>query len=245
MIQENPARLFIGDQHTVHNYTINYLQQKLCAHNACNNCNTCHMIRNKQHHALLWLTPEKLYTREELEPLFHTISFALDNDQLFFIVLEKADYLTASCANSLLKSLEEPPQGYQFLLLTDRPDQLLPTIRSRLTNVTVQTEQKTNTLDPLFHLFTTTNTADPSLFLKLLDKEKLTEQKTIALLDQLLVHWISVYKKNISSPDNPTKHNVHQDAQRVITLLNRAIKNPPMPGGSKIMWKNLFLQIKK
>jgi DNA polymerase-3 subunit delta' len=47
------------------------------------------------------------------------------------IVVFPADDLEKSAANALLKSLEEPPQGSFFLLVTHRPGRLLPTIRSR------------------------------------------------------------------------------------------------------------------
>lgn len=47
------------------------------------------------------------------------------------IIIEPADDMEKSASNALLKSLEEPPQGTFFLLVTHRPSRLLPTIRSR------------------------------------------------------------------------------------------------------------------
>lgn len=49
---------------------------------------------------------------------------------LVFIVRE-AEMLTPGAANSLLKTLEEPPPRTHFVLLTSRPSRLLDTIRSR------------------------------------------------------------------------------------------------------------------
>jgi DNA polymerase-3 subunit delta' len=46
-------------------------------------------------------------------------------------VLERADTMNDEAANSLLKTLEEPPPYVVLLLLTDRPTQVLPTITSR------------------------------------------------------------------------------------------------------------------
>lgn len=40
--------------------------------------------------------------------------------------------MNLSCANKLLKLLEEPPQATVFLLVSERPEQLLETIRSRV-----------------------------------------------------------------------------------------------------------------
>jgi DNA polymerase-3 subunit delta' len=47
------------------------------------------------------------------------------------IIIDPADDMEKGAANALLKSLEEPPVGTFFLLVTHRPGRLLPTIRSR------------------------------------------------------------------------------------------------------------------
>lgn len=47
------------------------------------------------------------------------------------IIINPADDMETSSSNALLKSLEEPPSGTFFLLVTHRPSRLLPTIRSR------------------------------------------------------------------------------------------------------------------
>jgi len=46
-------------------------------------------------------------------------------------VIDEANALQPAAANSLLKTLEEPPARTMFVLGTVAPDQLLPTIRSR------------------------------------------------------------------------------------------------------------------
>ena len=47
------------------------------------------------------------------------------------IIIDPVDDLEKPAANALLKSLEEPPAGTFFLLVSHRPGRLLPTIRSR------------------------------------------------------------------------------------------------------------------
>jgi DNA polymerase III subunit delta' len=47
------------------------------------------------------------------------------------IIIDAADDLERGGANALLKSLEEPPVGTYFLLVSHASDRLLPTIRSR------------------------------------------------------------------------------------------------------------------
>lgn len=47
------------------------------------------------------------------------------------VIIDPADDMERNASNALLKSLEEPPQGTFFVLVTHRPGRLLPTIRSR------------------------------------------------------------------------------------------------------------------
>jgi DNA polymerase-3 subunit delta' len=47
------------------------------------------------------------------------------------VIIDPADDLEKNAVNALLKSLEEPPAGTFFLLVTHRPGRLLPTVRSR------------------------------------------------------------------------------------------------------------------
>ena len=47
------------------------------------------------------------------------------------VVIDDADAMEASAQNALLKTLEEPPAASTFILVTARPDVLLPTVRSR------------------------------------------------------------------------------------------------------------------
>jgi len=47
------------------------------------------------------------------------------------VIINPADDMERATSNALLKSLEEPPEGTFFVLVTHRPARLLPTIRSR------------------------------------------------------------------------------------------------------------------
>jgi len=52
------------------------------------------------------------------------------------IVFNDADRLTPAAQSALLKMLEEPPDSSQCVLITARPDMLLPTVRSRCSRLT-------------------------------------------------------------------------------------------------------------
>jgi DNA polymerase-3 subunit delta' len=63
--------------------------------------------------------------------LSHTLTYAPAIGRRRVYILENADALTESAANSLLKALEEPPSYVLFLLLASHPARVLPTIVSR------------------------------------------------------------------------------------------------------------------
>ena len=47
------------------------------------------------------------------------------------VIIDQADSLVPAAQNALLKTLEEPPPSSVFMLITARPDMLLPTVVSR------------------------------------------------------------------------------------------------------------------
>jgi len=53
------------------------------------------------------------------------------------VVVRPAEAMNAATANALLKSLEEPPPGTVFLLVSSAPDRLLATVRSRCQRIGV------------------------------------------------------------------------------------------------------------
>lgn len=70
--------------------------------------------------------------RENVLPVAQYAPFEAEHA---FLIFPEADVSFPAAipgsANALLKTLEEPRQGVHFILLAERPDRLLPTIRSR------------------------------------------------------------------------------------------------------------------
>lgn len=79
----------------------------------------------------LILRPEEKTTIsiEQVRDVIQTLQTKQLTD--IFVVIRPADALNPEAANALLKSLEEPQSNVHFLLITDEPSRLLPTILSR------------------------------------------------------------------------------------------------------------------
>lgn len=70
-------------------------------------------------------------TVDQVRGLGHLFAMKPSYSTRRVVVVDSVDDLERSGANALLKSLEEPPQGTIFLLVSHSPGRLLPTIRSR------------------------------------------------------------------------------------------------------------------
>ena len=67
----------------------------------------------------------------EAEEIIRRLSFKSLESEYKVMIIWQAETMNSEAANKLLKILEEPWQKTLFLLITDRPDLLLTTIRSR------------------------------------------------------------------------------------------------------------------
>src|SRR6266404_8018965 len=228
-----PAQLYIGRHNQALEVVEKFLQQMLCKNSGCQTCVICMQIREKQHHALMWLHPEKNYTIDQFEDVFATLSFQLQPDEHFFFIIQKADFLTPTCANKLLKPMEEPPRGYHFILIAERTEQILPTIRSRCVTHTLTTTAS-HSSHPLFESFTTKIPASDA-FSKIVDSANINERESIELLDTIIHYWFIVYQRDTQQT------NIFE----IITKLQQAQLRPPMPGSCTIFWRNLYLQLHK
>lgn len=237
----HPAYLFVGNEQELLEHSIGILQKQFCHSQGCSVCIICRKIQEQQHESVQWLMPEKQYAIEDLKVIFSTIAFALEHDEHYYFVIQKADHLTTSCANALLKSLEEPPNGYHFILLAQRVEHILPTIKSRCLMQTIGMGAAISAHTALMPFFTTTAFQDPMAFAKELEAANLNEWDSLTLLDELLGYWAAQYKKQIIT------HNTkgQEQSQRMMQHLKKALLQPPMPGSSKLFWKNFFLQIKE
>jgi DNA polymerase-3 subunit delta' len=66
-------------------------------------------------------------------------------------VLDHAEQMTVAAANALLKTLEEPQAQVHLFLISDTPAQLLPTIKSRVQQLALQTIEPAVAIDYVTH----------------------------------------------------------------------------------------------
>ncbi len=111
-------------------------------HLPCGACQSCHWMLQNSHPDFRVLRadeeedkdkPRKL-AQIKIEAVRDLIDFAhlsAHRSGRRVVMIDPADALNTAAANALLKILEEPPEGVHFLLSSDHPHALLPTLRSR------------------------------------------------------------------------------------------------------------------
>lgn len=72
-----------------------------------------------------------IITAGESEALLHKLSIKSSQGGYKVSIIWLPELMNLECANKILKLLEEPPKGTIFLLVSEEPEKLLETIRSR------------------------------------------------------------------------------------------------------------------
>ena len=138
------AYLFEGPKGTGKmDMAVYYAKVLLCDHlndvTPCGNCRNCKRVESGNHPNVYILRPEELSIKkhqiQELQEEFSKT--AVENNRKIYLI-EHADTMTASAANSLLKFLEEPVSLTTAILVTEQLQRILPTIVSRCQNVHFQ-----------------------------------------------------------------------------------------------------------
>ena len=104
----------------------------------CGSCAHCRKMRSGNHPDFITVEdPEHKNVAVKIVRQIRDDMFIRPNEAAYKIYLFPQE-LGLEGQNALLKILEEPPAYGVFLLLTDNPDKLLPTVRSRCTELKMQ-----------------------------------------------------------------------------------------------------------
>ena len=104
----------------------------------CLSCNPCRKVMEGNHPDFITVEdPEHKNVAVKIVRQFREDVFVRPNESDHKIYLFPQE-LGLEGQNALLKILEEPPKYGVFILLTDNPDKLLPTVRSRCTELKMQ-----------------------------------------------------------------------------------------------------------
>ncbi len=133
-------------------FAMNVAQSLLCEHAqegsvACQNCPACHWFSQQSHPDFRLIQsaalsanedekegdkkPAKQITVEQIRALSNFASLSAHQGSHRVALIHPAESMSNNAANALLKILEEPPNKMLIILISHKPQWLLPTIRSR------------------------------------------------------------------------------------------------------------------
>lgn len=107
------------------------LTGEILADEACGLCGNCLRMLKQQNESCLAIAPEKNQIKlEQAREILDFLSLkAVRKNRV--VIVDQAELLNNQSANSLLKIIEEPPEGSFFFLTAPSSKHVLPTIRSR------------------------------------------------------------------------------------------------------------------
>lgn len=98
----------------------------------CGQCVSCRKVAENRHADLIEISPKgETIPVDDLREMKKSLFFPPMEGNVRFVIIDEAHKLNASSANTLLKTLEEPPAHTRFFLITHERGLLLPTIISR------------------------------------------------------------------------------------------------------------------
>ncbi|MFA7059606.1 MAG: DNA polymerase III subunit delta' [Pedobacter sp.] len=101
---------------------------------ACGACLSCRKVISGNHADIHFIQPlpdKRDISIDQLREMQRELALRPYEASRKACILEPAERMSVNAANSLLKTLEEPPGNAIIILLTENADMLLPTIRSR------------------------------------------------------------------------------------------------------------------
>lgn len=100
----------------------------------CGSCASCLLVAAGTHPDLLWVMPEEdkqQISVDQIRAAGERLTKTSYRQGYKVAIVEPAHQMTTGAANSLLKTLEEPPPRSLLILITHRPSGLPATVRSR------------------------------------------------------------------------------------------------------------------
>jgi DNA polymerase-3 subunit delta' len=121
----------------------------------CGNCNPCRKIEKGIHPDIFKINPsgKTQMKLEDIKVIFDRVYLKPNDAEYKVFIINQAEKMSSKVQNALLKIIEEPPEDAFFIFLCQNPSSLLPTVRSRVTEMRVPYAEENEVKDILSQSF--------------------------------------------------------------------------------------------
>ncbi len=163
------ALLFAGPPGLGKNQFAQRLSQAILCENSdnvgsvCRQCRSCQLFAAENHPDYKVVNPledKKIIGVDQIREISGFLSLKSQYGLYRCIQISPADQMNENAANSLLKTLEEPPYGTILILVTDKPARISATIRSRCQKILFSPPNKKDAHDWLLKKISNTENVD-------------------------------------------------------------------------------------
>lgn len=226
------AYIFIGgNPEEKYRQTVDFCKYLNCSQkSACLQCPNCTKIAKGIHPDVITISPDKKNIKiDQIREIKKHVKYGPNESNYLFVIIKNADSLSEEAANSLLKILEEPPEGTVFILLVEMASRVLPTIASRCQKIFFPEEKiSLEELSKNQWIKSLKSLKNKDIPARLDLSEKLYEQKES--LTEILYNLAFYYKESLN----------HQNCR----LILESIKNIRKNANLKLSLNCLCLSIK-
>ena len=138
------AYIFAGENHTdCLNLVREFVKAAYCISDdeekPCGYCLPCQKIEHDNHEDVVYLKREGSIIKVlQIEELLKSLSVKPASSNRITAIIPEADKMNSHSQNKLLKTLEEPAPGYIVILVSEMPEKLLETIKSRCVSIRME-----------------------------------------------------------------------------------------------------------
>lgn len=177
----------------------------------CGECDSCLSAKKGSSFDVIELDAASNNGVEDMRDLIEKVSYSSAGGGQKVYIIDEVHELTGRAANTLLKTLEEPPEHVVFILATTNPEKVLPTIRSRTQHFefkTVEDEVLARHVKQILEL--ESKDLDDGAIDYVVRKGAGSVRDTLSFLDQILAQDVSTLEQ-ISSANGSNNDSIISD----------------------------------